>query len=209
VSREPHLEELIGAEETGAERQRLQHVHDLLLQAGPPPELTPEIEAGPTLAMTFGRPRRRILKQRAMVLLAASLTVALVFFSGYLAGNGGNGNGVAAGAPRIIPLSPTSAEPGAHATLEVWHPHNGNWPMALTVSGLRALPLPRYYEVYVVRDGRILGSCGTFRVEGPQPVKVNLNAPYPLKRGDTWVVTRQGAGGSEPGTTVLRPVTTA
>jgi hypothetical protein len=81
--------------------------------------------------------------------------------------------------------------------------------MALTVSGLRALPLPRYYEVYVVRNGRILGSCGTFRVEGPQPVKVNLNAPYPLKRGDTWVVTRQGAGGSEPGTTVLRPVTTA
>lgn len=205
MSREPHLEELIGAEETGAERQRLQHVHDLLLQAGPPPELTPELEAGPTLAITFGRPRRRILKQRAMVLLAASLTVALVFFGGYVTGTGGGGNAAAA----VIPMSGTHAAPGAKATLEVWHPKDGNWPMALTVTGLHKLPLPRYYEVYVVRDGRILGSCGTFRVEGPQPVKVNLNAPYPLKRGDTWVVTRQGAGGAEPGTTVLRPVTTA
>lgn len=205
MSREPHLEELIGAEETGAERQRLQHVHDLLLQAGPPPELTPELEAGPTLAITFGRPRRRILKQRAMVLLAASLTVALVFFGGYVTGTGGGGNAAAA----VIPMSGTHAAPGAKATLEVWHPKDGNWPMALTVTGLHKLPLPRYYEVYVVRDGKILGSCGQFRVEGPQPVKVNLNAPYPLKRGDTWVVTRQGAGGAEPGTTVLRPVTTA
>ena len=79
--------------------------------------------------------------------------------------------------------------------------------MTLTVVGLHKLPLPRYYEVYVVRHGQILGSCGTFRVEGSQPVSVNLNAPYPLEPGDTWVVTRQGAGGAEPGTTVLKPVT--
>jgi hypothetical protein len=91
--------------------------------------------------------------------------------------------------------------------LQIWRPKNGNWPMVLTVAGLHKLPLPRYYEVYVVRDGHILGSCGTFRVQGPQSVRVTLNAPYPLERGDTWVVTRQGAGGTEPGTTVLRPVT--
>jgi hypothetical protein len=35
---------------------------------------------------------------------------------------------------------------------------------------------------------------------------VTLNAPYPLQKGDTWVVTRQGAGGVEPGQTVLKPV---
>lgn len=204
MNREPGLDELIGAEETGAERQRLQHVHELLLQAGPPPELTPELEAGPTLHSTVGRPRRRVVKQRALALLAAALTLALVFFGGYAAGNGGSGSSKRA-APRVIDLQGTKAAPGAQASLEVWRPKHGNWPMALTVSGLRKLPLPRYYEVYVVRHGQILGSCGTFRVEGTLPVKVTLNAPYPLEHGDSWVVTRQGAGGAEPGTTVLKP----
>jgi hypothetical protein len=209
VNREPGLDELIGAEEPGAERQRLQHVHELLLQAGPPPELTPELEAGPTLHPTLGRSRRRIVKQRALVLLAATLVLALVFFGGYALGNGGGGNGLASGKPHFISLKGTKAEPNARASLEVWRPTSGNWPMKLTVVGLRKLPLPRYYEVYVVRHGQILGSCGTFRVEGPQAVQVHLNAPYPLEHGDTWVVTRQGAGGAEPGTTVLgpRPVT--
>lgn len=205
MNREPGLDELIGAEETGAERQRLQHVHELLLQAGPPPELTPELEAGPTLALTLGRSRRRPVKRRALVLLAATLVLALVFFGGYAVGNGGGGNGLSSSNATFIPLKGTKAAPNARASLEVWRPRNGNWPMKLTVVGLRKLPLPRYYEVYVIRDGQILGSCGTFRVEGPQGVQVHLNAPYPLKHGDTWVVTRQGAGGAEPGTTVLRP----
>jgi hypothetical protein len=33
-----------------------------------------------------------------------------------------------------------------------------------------------------------------------------LTAPFKLRKGDTWVVTRPGPGGSEPGRTVLRPV---
>ena len=40
MNREPTLDELIGADTTGAERERLQHVHELLLEAGPPPEVT-------------------------------------------------------------------------------------------------------------------------------------------------------------------------
>jgi hypothetical protein len=140
-----------------------------------------------------------------MFLLAAALLLVLVFVGGYAVGNsGGSGKGPK---PRVIALAGTAAARGAQASLEVWRPRHGNWPMALTVSGLRKLALPRYYEVYVVRHGRILGSCGTFRVEGKQPVRVTLNAPYPLERGDSWIVTRQGAGGAEPGTTVLRPVT--
>lgn len=205
MSREPRLDELIGAEEPGGERQRLEHVHDLLLRAGPPAELTPELEAGPTLAMTLGR-RRRSIRPRAMLLLAAALVVLLVFLGGYAVGNRGGGSASAIRA-KLIAFKGTAAAPHARASLDVWRPHDGNWGMTLSVEGLRKLPLPRYYEVYVLRHGRILGSCGTFRVAGPEPVKVNLNAPYPLEHGDTWVVTRQGAGGSEPGTTVLRPVT--
>jgi hypothetical protein len=80
--------------------------------------------------------------------------------------------------------------------------------MTLSVVGLPKLRPHTYYEVYLVRHGRPWGSCGTFRVGGSpdQPVTVTLSAPYSLRKGDSWVVTRPGRGGTEPGTTVLSTV---
>lgn len=202
MNREPGLDELIGADVTGAERQRLQHVHELLLQAEPPPELSPNLEAGPNLGMTL----RRTVKPRAMLLLAAAIVTALVFVGGYAVGNGRNGTSGKTPVATLL-LKGTSAEPKAQADLEVWRPHDGNWPMTLRVVGLSTLPPRRYYEVYVVRHGQILGSCGMFRVTDSLPVTVTLTAPYPLQKGDSWVVTRQGVGDVEPGKTVMRPVT--
>jgi hypothetical protein len=201
------LDELVGTDMTPAERQRLQHVHELILQAGPPPELTPELEAGPTLAMTTGKRRRAAVKPRALLLLAAALTVALVFFAGYAVGNGGGGKS----AHRAVitqALKGTSLVPQAQGTLDVWRSQDGkNWPMTLTVVGLPKLPPHNYYEVYLLRHGRPWGSCGTFRVAGSPgtATKVTLTAPYSLRQGDSWVVTRPGAGGAEPGKTVLQP----
>ena len=86
----------------------------------------------------------------------------------------------------------------------------GNWPMTLKITGLPQLPQDKYYEVYLVRDGKTWGSCGAFRVtrsRSSDVVKVTLTAPYALRKGDSWVVTRPGRGGAEPGRTVLRPVT--
>lgn len=205
MNRVPNFDELVDAETTGAERERLQRAHELLLRAGPPPELPPELEAGPSLQVTFARKRKRA-KGRAMMLLAAALVGVLVFIGGYAIGNGKGGGG--GGLPvTTLNLKGTSAAPNAVASLEVWHPKDGNWPMTLSVVGLEMLPPRRYYEVYVVRGGKILGSCGMFRVEQTRnPVVVTLNAPYPLQKGDTWVVTRQGAVGVEPGQTVLNPV---
>lgn len=206
MSREPTLDDLIGADTTDAERQRLQHAHEMLLEAGPPPELSPKLEAGPTLGMTLSK--RRAVKRRAMLLVAAALAVVAVFFAGYLAANGGNGgrNPVFAQA-----LKGTSLVPQAQGTLEVWDSSAGNWPMTLTVVGLPKLPPHSYYEVYLVRGGKPWGSCGTFRVgnsSSPEnPVTVTLTAPYSLRKGDSWVVTRPGSGGVEPGQTVLRAVT--
>jgi hypothetical protein len=205
MTREPDLDELIGTETPGEERERLQRVHDLLLQAGAPPELSPELAAGPTLALTLARRRRR--RPRALVLLAAALCLALVFFAGYVVGN--NGGGTSTSAPlKELKLKGTSLAPKAQAVLDVWHPSDGNWPMKLTVVGLPKLPARTYYEVYVVRHGQILGSCGSFRVRGHHAVTLRMNAPYPLEPGDSWVVTRLTAGGVEPGNAVLRPVRT-
>ena len=201
MNREPSFDELIGAEPTGAERERLRRAHELLLQAGPPPELTPQLETAKVPEVVQLRQRRQ-MKRRAMLLLAAALAAGAVFAAGYaVAGHrGGNGNqGVATIALRGTPLAPN-----AKATLELWSKRSGNWPMTLSVSGLKTLPPRTYYEVYLVRNGKPWGSCGTFRVTGSQPVKVSLNAPYTLHKGDTWIVTRQAF--NEPGRTVLRPV---
>jgi hypothetical protein len=96
--------------------------------------------------------------------------------------------------------------------LDVWRPVHGNVPMTLSVAGLRRLPPHNYYDVYLVRGGRVQpwGICGTFRVGGSSRVlTLNFNAPYSLQKGDSWVVTRPGPGGAEPGRTVLRPTVAA
>jgi len=206
VSREPTLDELIGADTTGAERQRLQHVHELLLEAGPPPEVSPELEQGPNLKMTVGK-RRRVVRQRALLLLAAALVLSIIFLGGYAVGNQRGGTKSATAV--TVKLMGTSAVPkNAQASLEVGHRHAGNWPMTLTAVGLPRLAPHYYYEVYLIRGGKLSGSCGTFRVTNSRrAVTVTLNSPYTLEKGDSWIVTRPGPGGAEPGTTVLRPIT--
>jgi hypothetical protein len=144
-----------------------------------------------------------------MLLLAAALAVVVVFFAGYtLGGNGGGSHSH----PSLLSqaLQGTRLVPHAQGTLEVWNSRDGhNWPMTLTVVGLPQLPARTYYEVYLVRHGKLGGSCGLFRVGGSSqdPVTVTLTSPYQLRPGDSWVVTRPGRGGMEPGPTVLRPVT--
>ena len=202
MNREPTLDDLIGADMSGEERERLRQVHGMLLEAGPPPELSPKLEEGPTLGMTLQR--KRALKRRAMLLLAATLAVVGVFLGGYAVANRGG-----SGPTPVLSqaLKGTALAPQAQGTLEVWDLRDGNWPMTLSVVGLKQLAPHRYYEVYLLRHGKPWGSCGTFRVEGPSTgvVTVTLTAPYTLKKGDSWVVTEPGAGGTEPGKTVLRP----
>lgn len=201
----PDFDELVGTEATGAERARLRDAHDLLLRAGPPPELTPKLKAGPNPGVVRKQHRRRAVKRRALVLLAAALSIAVVFSAGYAVSSQRNssGSGVIV---QSLELKGTAAVPKAQATLEVWRQKDGNWPMTLDVQGLPKLPAHTYYEVYLVRDGHPWGSCGTFVVSNASKVvQVSLNSPYKLQQGDTWVVTRQTPG-SEPGKTVMRPV---
>jgi len=196
----PSFDELIGAEPTGSERERLRRAHELLLKAGAPPELTPALERAPDTGIVTAV-RRRQVRRKAMLLLAAAIAVAAVFFAGY--GVGGNGkSGAKQSWYASLSLRGTAQAPNAQATLEVMRPKDGNWPMRLTVVGL---PKTRTsYGVYLVRQGRLL-SCGTFvAAGGDQPLAVTLNAPYRLQSGDKWIVTREGPHES-PGPTVLRP----
>jgi hypothetical protein len=208
LNREPTLDELIGAETTGAEREQLQHVHDLLLQAGPPAELTPELRKAPDFGVVPIALKRRAVKRRALVLLAAAVSIVVIFGAGYVVAKQRGSTSVTPPIEHLV-LKGTATEPGARATLDVWRAVHGNVPMTLNVAGLRKLPPHSYYDVYLVRGGKVQpwGICGTFRVGGSsRTLTLNFSAPYQLEKGDTWVVTRPGAGLTEPGRTVLRPV---
>ena len=203
MTRTLNFDELIGPDVEPAERERLRTVHNLLLQAGPPAELSPEIEAGPTLAMTLQRRPRRA--GHRVALLAAALTlVTIAFLGGYITGNG-KGDGLSAG--HTLSLVGTKAAPGALASLRIQPADpSGNWPMQISVTGLPKLPARGYYMVYLMRNGKPYAPCGTFVVAGrDHGASVWLNAPYDVRQGDTWVVTKQLPGHHVAGPIVLRP----
>jgi hypothetical protein len=208
VNREPSFEELVGAEATSEERERLRHVHELLLEAGPPPELTPKLRKAPGSDSGVVHFQGRSVMRRALLVLAAAVSIAAVFAAGYGVANSRHSGGSSKAAPKTVELKGTKAVPQAQATLEVWKPQAGNWPMTLSVTGLPKLPKHVYYEVYLVRNGKPWAPCGAFKVaSASQTLTLTLNAPYKLRKGDTWVVTRPAAHGTDPGKTVLRPVT--
>ena len=202
----PELDELVGAEVSGAERERLRRTHELLLAAGPPPELTRDLEAGPKVTMARVRQRgRRRLRRRGALLAAAALAVGVVFLGGYIAGNGHTGGPAAAPAYRTLDLHGTAAAKGALATLRIREARQGNWPMTLDVVGLPTLPGRGYYEVFLVRNGEPWAPCGSFVVrDARRGLTIALNAPYRLRPNDSWVVTKQ-VGGDRPGPPVLVP----
>jgi hypothetical protein len=206
MTRPPNFDDLVGTDLEPAERERLRRAHDLLVAAGPPAELTPEFEAGPTLAMTLGRPKRQRVQRRGALLAAAVIVLMLAFLAGFVAGNRG-GNGVASG--RLLKLEGTKAAPAALASLRIQKVDaSGNWPMRLSARGLPKLPAKGYYEVFLVRDGKIYAPCCSFVVKSRDSVvSVQLNAPYRLRQNDSWVVTKQLPGGREAGTVVLKPLT--
>jgi hypothetical protein len=200
----PRFEDLIEADVSGAERDRLERVHELLVAAGPPPELSPKLEAGPTLAMTLSRPAKP--RGRRIALLAATVAIlAVAFVLGYVAGNRGGGLASA----ETMQLSGTDAAPAALAALKIMPSDtSGNWPMKLTATGLPKLGRNGYYEVFLVRNGKIYAPCGSFVSRGnARGIDVTLNAPYDLQPHDTWVVTKQKRGDHKAGTVVLRPTT--
>jgi hypothetical protein len=189
----PDFRELVGEDVPEEERERLRNVHEMLLAAGPPPELSPQLAEAPLVGGTVSLlPRRR----RGALLLIAAALCAVAFGGGYFAGGQGHQTG-AFKAVRAIQMRGTDAAPNALATLELADvDSSGNWPMLVTVQGLPQLPRGGYYELYLTRHGRLAASCGTFVVQ-PGKTKVRLNAPYKLKSFDGWVVTKHTSGSRE------------
>lgn len=185
----PDFDELVGGEELlPGERERLRRAHDLLLAAGPPPELPAELwqppPEKPVSAFPFF-PKRR---HAALVALAAALAL-VAFGGGYLAGDRTTGLKT----DRVVQMFGTEGAVGARASLELFEADaSGNWPLLMTVRGLEPLPAGATYELWLTSGGKQAKLCGVFTVDGGA-TKVWMNAPWKLKRFDGWIVTRAGA----------------
>jgi hypothetical protein len=190
MSDAPEFRQLVGEDLPEEERTRLERVHELLVAAGPPPELPPSLTTPrterPELAVQF-LPRRRI----GAVLALAAAVALVAFLGGFLAGRTGD----RFTKRFVVPMHGTALAQGASATIEVGElDDSGNWPLKLVVHGLGPLPQGSYYEMYLTRRGRPVATCGTFTV-ARRRASVLLNAPYKLRSYDGWVVTRESVGG--------------
>lgn len=181
----PSFDDLVGADVPEAERDRLRSVHELLVRAGPPPEVPPALEQEPATEAP-GRVIPLTRRYRYTAIAAALAAAVIVFGIGY-----GIGNREAPPAPvRTIAMTGVGGARGSIALMA--SDSAGNWPMILHVRRLPRLPVGETYTLWLTRDKKLLEPCGTFVSDGSS-ADVPLNAPYRLKSFDGWVVVRTGA----------------
>ena len=195
----PEFEDLVGSDLPAEERERLRRAHDLLVAAGPLPELPPELEH--RVEPAPGEVVSIFMRRRAAVvgILAAALA-ALAFGGGFLIGHSHRAGFAAAFTVR---MHGTPAAPNALGSIQIGkHDNDGNWPMVVKVSSLAKLPPHAYYTLWLTKQGKPVAPCGTFRAHGAR-TSLTFTVAYQLKRFDGWVVTRQNAGHDKPGPVVL------
>lgn len=200
--RPPDFDELVGHEVDSAERERLRRAHDLLIQAGPPPELGPGLEAVPwpeEALEPLGLTRRAGNRKRSPLMIAAA--IATVAVAAFLFGQATGPASTSLEAVRVVKMHGTSLARGATASIEVGRRGNdGNWPMILNVTNLRPLPPGGVYQLYLSKHGQPAALCGTFNVDRTETT-VRMSAAYDVQLGgfDGWIVTRRLAGQAQEG----------
>ena len=209
MSRTPDFDELVGQDVPAEERQRLRRAHELLVQAGPPPELSPELDAVPW-PDDSQRPVRKPRQQRLLLLAAALATAAVL---GYVFGqsSGGSSSATAFDPVRVVKLAGTPLDRDAQGSLELGKAdQGGNWPMLLHATGLRQLPEGGYYDLYLTKGKKPVVLCGSFNVRDGEAI-VHFSAAYDLSHFDRdgWVITRQLPNNHEPTEIVLKPTVSA
>jgi hypothetical protein len=197
MTREPDFRELVGEDLPADEERRLRRVHELLLEAGPLPELPPVLEEP-------GAERRdevvQILPRRRLgAALGLAAAIALVaFLGGYLAGyrHHKEARATAFSAVQKITLHGTARDPNALAIVQVGREDaSGNLPMLVTAQGLSRLPATGYYTLALTKHGKPVVACGTFRVRSDAArTTVRMAVAYDVTRFDGWVVTEYEHG---------------
>ena len=186
---------------TPEEEARLRRTHDLLVQAGPPPDLPPGLERPPTAPTEAEVVQFPLLPRRRWPLatVAAAALIVLAFGGGYLIGHA-KAKPTAFDTKRAVPMHGGNA-----LALLRLAPKDaaGNWPMQLEVNNLPTQTDKRaYYELWLTQNGKPVAPCGSFRVNA-RTTTVRLSVPYDFTRFDGWVVTTQRVNERRPGRIVL------
>jgi hypothetical protein len=194
VTKEPDFRELVGDDGENEELGRLRKVHDLLVAAGPPPELSvavadpPEVEESKVLEFKRRRP--------AALFGIAAAVAAAAFIIGYAVGDRQN----SFDAKFTIPMHGLGIAKAARADIGVGsHDDGGNYPLEMRVDGLSHAPKGGWYELLLSKKGKPTASCGDFTVDGGETT-VRLSVPYDLpdwhskKLYDGWVVVLHKPG---------------
>jgi hypothetical protein len=187
MTNEPDFHSLVGNDLDSEDEARLRRAHDLLVAAGPPPELPPDLMSAPAAPSRRGSVRAAPglpPPKRGRLLALAFALGAVALFAGYLFGARKNSFDT----QFSVPMKATAAAPGAGAVIDVGkRDESGNWPLRMEVNGLRELPEGSWYELLLTRPGRPNASCGTFRVHSGI-TEVRLNVPYEFGNRYGWVV---------------------
>jgi hypothetical protein len=185
MPRPPDFDDLLGADVEGAERERLRRVHDLLVAAGPPPDVA-RLEAPATDVVVPLRGHARS-RRRALLALAAALGVVAAFTLGLVVAGGGD----EPSAEQVIALSGPS---GASASLEVFAiDEAGNWPMLLDVRDLKQAANGNLFQLWLTRNGKPAALCGSFLTDEEGRAVIPMNAPWRFDDFDGWVVVERGS----------------
>lgn len=198
MTRPPDLRDLIGDE--GDTDERLARVHELLLDAGPPPDAVPR---SPHVGGRVFRARTRRRRWTELALAAALAAVALAV--GFAVGSRGSAFEPVA----TVAMHGVSPVAEASAELAVGKPdESGNIALEMDVKRLPQLPQGGWYELFLSKNGVIGASCGTFVTAGDETT-VRLGVGYDLRRWrkaglyDGWVVTAHVPGKPGSGERIL------
>jgi hypothetical protein len=199
------FDELIGTEGLSHEEEnKLRRVHELLVAAGPPPDLSPDLSVPPVPNAEVDPPEVAFLyrRRRGRALVLALAATLAAFVGGYAFGHT-KGKPAAFSSVRTVPMHGTAGT-ASHGVINIAEKDSvGNWPMLIEVSGLPQQPAKgSYYELWLTHNGKAVAPCGSFRVHG-KTTRVRLSVPYALKNFDGWVVTTQGSDRNGLGPVVL------
>lgn len=187
----PEFDDLVEGVESPEEQARLRRVHELLREAGPPPELSPALasmappeEEPADEADVAWLPPRRL---GAALVLAAALLLAS-FAVGYFAGNNrSNGETESLKVTRTVVLHGQGQSTGVVSVGKI--DADGNTPMLITVRGLSPVRDGDYYSLALTKHGKPIVTCTTFNVGDRGTNTVGLVAAYDLDSFDGWAVT--------------------
>jgi anti-sigma-K factor RskA len=196
------FEDLVDLEVLDAsEEARLRRVHELLVEAGPPPDLPPALERPPSAPVEAEVTEFPMLPRRRwpLIAVAAAALVVLAFGGGYLVGHAKK-KATSFETRFVVPMRGKNAL----ALLRVAPKDDaGNTPMELEVNNLPQQKRESdYYELWLTRSGKAIVPCGVFRVN-ERTTTVRLSVPYDFRHFQGWVVTTQTATHRTPGPVVL------